>query len=153
MKKCKSLINIIWWIYIALLFLFVIIKFRGSISSLIDKVSFTEFGTNYNLVPLRSVGVQLKHVSEGWALMNLLGNIVPFVPFGFLLPLYYRKAKPFISTFIIGLLFILFVEGFQFITRLGSFDVDDIILNMVGIILGHVMIRIVSLLIDKREEK
>ncbi len=81
--------------------------------------------------------------------MNLLGNIVPFVPFGYLLPLYCRKAKPFVKTFIIGLLFILFVEGIQFLTHLGSFDVDDIIFNMVGIILGYVMIRIVLLLIDK----
>ncbi len=151
MKKNKTLIDIIWWIYIVLLFLIVVIKFRGSVSALVDKVSFTEFGTNYNLVPLRSVGEQLEHITESWSLMNLLGNIVPFVPFGFLLPLYYRKAKPFIKTFLIGLLFVFFVEVFQFFTRLGSFDIDDIILNMSSIILGYIMIRIVLQFVDKRK--
>ncbi len=139
MEKRNKLINIIWWIYIALLFLIVVIKFRGSVAILVEQASFTEFGTNCNLVPFRSILSQLRCISESWAIMNLLGNIVPFVPFGFLLPLNYEKAKPFAKTFIIGLVFIFLVEVFQFFTCLGSFDVDDIILNMIGIICGYVI--------------
>ena len=55
MKK-KLLIEIIWWIYLVLLFGIVIIKFRGSFSELFAKIESTPFGTNYNLIPFRSIG-------------------------------------------------------------------------------------------------
>ena len=84
--KRKLLIKVIWWIYFVLLFGIVIIKFRGSFSELLIKMESTPFGTNYNLIPFKSIGEQLSHFSEGWARFNLLGNIIPFVPFGFLLP-------------------------------------------------------------------
>lgn len=32
---------------------------------------------------------------------------------------------------------VLFIEIFQYMTRLGSFDIDDIILNMVGVLSGY----------------
>ena len=115
----------------------VIIKFRGSISELCVKMASTPFGTNYNLIPFRSIGEQLKHFTEGWARFNLLGNIIPFVPFGFLLPMIFEKTNSLIRVLIVGFSFILFVEVFQFFTRLESFDVDDIILNMFGIFIGY----------------
>ncbi|MDE7276526.1 MAG: VanZ family protein, partial [Lachnospiraceae bacterium] len=39
---------------------------------------------------------------------------------------------------------ILLIEIFQFFTNLGSFDVDDIILNMVGIVCGYLMFQIIN---------
>ena len=139
MKK-NLLIKIIWWIYIVLLFGVVIIKFRGSFSELFAKIESTPFGTNYNLIPFSSIGVQLNHFSEGWAIFNLLGNIIPFIPFGFLLPMISHKATSLVNALFIGFWFILFVEIFQFFTRLGSFDVDDIILNLFGIFIGYLII-------------
>ena len=131
--KRKLLIKVIWWIYFVLLFGIVIIKFRGSFSELLIKMESTPFGTNYNLIPFKSIGEQLSHFSEGWARFNLLGNIIPFVPFGFLLPVVSEKINSFIKILFAGFGFLLFVEVFQFFTRLGSFDVDDIFLNMLGI--------------------
>ena len=64
-----------------------------------------------------------------WALKNLLGNLLPFIPFGFLLPIAYPRIKAFFK--------VLFIEIFQYMTRLGSFDIDDIILNMVGVLSGY----------------
>ena len=86
MKK-TLLIKIIWWIYLVLLFGIVIVKFTGSFSKLFAKIESTPRGTNYNVIPFSSIGEQLNHFSEGWARFNLLGNIIPFVPFGFLLPI------------------------------------------------------------------
>ena len=139
MKK-KWLIKVIWWIYFVLLFGIVIIKFRGSFSELFAKIESTPFGTNYNLIPFNSIGEQLNHFSEGWARFNLLGNIIPFVPFGFLLPVISENANSLRRVFTAGLGFVLFVEIFQFFTRLGSFDVDDVILNMSGILIGYLLI-------------
>ena len=138
--KRKLLIKVIWWIYFVLLFGIVIIKFRGSFSELLIKMESTTFGTNYNLIPFKSIGEQLSHFSEGWARFNLLGNIIPFVPFGFLLPVVSEKINSFIKILFAGFGFLLFVEVFQFFTRLGSFDVDDIFLNMLGIFIGYLLI-------------
>lgn len=138
--KRKLLIKVIWWIYFVLLFGIVIIKFRGSFSELLIKMESTPFGTNYNLIPFKSIGEQLSHFSEGWARFNLLGNIIPFVPFGFLLPVASEKINSFIKILFAGFGFLLFVEVFQFFTRLGSFDVDDIFLNMLGIFIGYLLI-------------
>lgn len=149
MKNRKMFLRTIWWVYILLLFVVVVIKFRGSVSALADKICSTEFGTNYNLVPFKTIDTQLEHISEGWAVINVLGNIIPFVPFGFLLPTYFKKAKTFKKVFAVGFLFIVFAEAFQFITRLGSFDVDDIILNMVGIIFGYILLRVLQLVLRK----
>ena len=138
--KRKLLIKVIWWIYFVLLFGIVIIKFRGSFSELLIKMESTPFGTNYNLIPFKSIGEQLSHFSEGCARFNLLGNIIPFVPFGFLLPVVSEKINSFIKILFAGFGFLLFVEVFQFFTRLGSFDVDDIFLNMLGIFIGYLLI-------------
>lgn len=142
MKKYSSFLKKIWYLYLALLFVFVVIKFNGSFTRLADKIFSTPFGTNYNLVPFRTIGVQIEHISEGWARINLLGNMMPFAPFGFMLPLVYPRLKSFIKVFISGLVFILLIELFQFVTRLGSFDADDIILNMAGVCIGYLGMKV-----------
>lgn len=149
MKK-KLLMNIIWWIYFALLFGIVIIKFRGSLSELFVKIESTPFGTNYNLIPFNSIGEQLSHFSEGWARFNLMGNVIPFIPFGVLVPMISEKANSFIRVLFIGMGFVLFVEVFQFFTRLGSFDVDDVILNMFGILTGYLIVWFGSIIRDRK---
>lgn len=132
-REKKLIIKVIWWVYILLLFGIVIIKFRGSVSELYIRMAATPFGTNYNLIPFKTIGEQLKNISEGWVRYNLLGNIIPFAPFGFLLPMSFEKVNSSVRVLFVGFTFILFAEIFQFFTRLGSFDADDIILNMIGI--------------------
>lgn len=144
MIKQNKIIKSIWWFYVVLLFLLAVVKFRGSVAELIDRVNSycMDGATNYNLVPFRSIQNQVEHILQGWALINLLGNIVPFIPFGFLLPISYRKINTFYKVFAVGFISIVFIELFQFMTKLGSFDVDDIILNVVGVTLGYFMIRV-----------
>lgn len=136
----STIIKIIWWTYIFLLFFIVIIKFRGSFEELFIKITTAPFGLNYNFVPFKSIGEQLQHFSKGWARLNLLGNIVPFLPFGFLLPITFTNAAALKKVLVLGLVFTVFVESFQFFTRLGSFDIDDIILNMLGILIGYLLL-------------
>ena len=42
-----------------------------------------------------------------------------------------------LKVFLVGMFAVLFIEIFQYMTRLGSFDIDDIILNMVGVLSGY----------------
>ncbi len=146
MRKQGKILKILWWVYIALLFVFVVVKFKGSFYELSNRInSYSMQGSiNYNFIPFRNISTQFKYITQWWALKNLLGNIIPFIPFGFLLPIAYKKFSSTISVFFTGLASILLIEIFQFFTKLGSFDVDDIILNMIGIVCGYLMFLVVG---------
>ena len=129
----------IWWAYIILLFAIVVVKFKGSFAELRDRITLysSQEAVIFNLIPFRNIGVQISHITQWWALKNLLGNLLPFIPFGFLLPIAYPRIKAFFKVFLVGMFAVLFIEIFQYMTRLGSFDIDDIILNMVGVLSGY----------------
>ena len=139
MKKTTMIQKFIWWTYLILLFAVIGIKFNGSFTELRDKMVSTSFGTNYNIVPFKTISLHIRYYSRGWARLNLWGNLIPFVPYGFLLPIVNPKRNRFANVFLCGLVFVLFIEVFQFFTRLGTFDIDDVMLNMVGICFGYLL--------------
>ena len=62
------------------------------------------------------------------------GNFAGFIPFGILIPVLYRcKFFKFISLFFLS---ILVIETVQMLTFLGSFDIDDAIVNTLGASVG-----------------
>lgn len=75
-------------------------------------------------------------------LVNVVGNVVCFIPFGILLPLNVRRLDRFVSVMMITFIFSLLIESVQLITRTGSFDVDDILLNTFGGIIGYIIYRL-----------
>ena len=81
----------------------------------------------------------IRYLDRPYAQANLFGNILPFIPFGFLLPKAFKSCASFFKVFFLGLLSIVFIELFQLFSKLGSFDVDDIILNMISIIIGYII--------------
>jgi len=68
-------------------------------------------------------------------IINVLGNIVMFTPFGFL-GILFPKLNDFKLLIINFVSAIIIVESLQYFTRLGVFDVDDIILNTIGVAIG-----------------
>lgn len=153
MVKHRITLKIIWWIYIIVLFLLVVIKFHGSTSAIINRIESNSLpgAINYNLIPFHSISVQLAYISQGWARYNLLGNIVPFMPFGFLLPIVFDKMNTFWKVIGVGLAVDLCIEVFQYITKTGSFDVDDIILNITGIALGYLLIKFTRIIFVREQ--
>lgn len=90
-----------------------------------------------NLIPFKTLmlyinGYANEYVDFTIVLTNLLGNVIAFMPFGFFLPMFFRKCvKP--LTFLSSIsLIVLGVEICQLIFMCGSFDVDDFILNVAG---------------------
>ncbi|MFG6384156.1 MAG: VanZ family protein [Lachnospiraceae bacterium] len=69
-------------------------------------------------------------------LLNLFGNIVAFFPFGFFLPILYPKCRSFLYTVFFSFEFSLLVETIQLVSKVGSFDVDDMLLNTIGGAIG-----------------
>lgn len=70
------------------------------------------------------------------AVVNLAGNVVMFVPLGFLTPCIWRRVGKFGWHLLAMTLTIAAIELLQLVTLLGSCDVDDLILNLVGTTLG-----------------
>lgn len=67
-----------------------------------------------------------------------LGNLLLFAPFGLLLPLCFpRTCGKYGRGLLCFVLGITFVELLQMLTRLGSFDVQDILVNSMGFSLGY----------------
>ncbi|ARF13988.1 VanZ family protein [Sporosarcina ureae] len=133
--------KIIFGIYIVLVINFVVVKFNGNIYNTINTVQMNimrsaEGGSNYNLIPFQTVSIYLADLSFGVALVNIVGNIIPFIPMGFLIPLAFRSQRRMIKTMFTCFLLIVSIESIQFFAYLGSFDVDDIILNMISCFLG-----------------
>ncbi|MEC5235845.1 VanZ family protein [Bacillus mycoides] len=93
-----------------------------------------------NLVPFRST---IRYLTEfdsynlDIVLMNTLGNIIIFIPFGFLLPLLFKQINNVKMASKIFIKFILLIESLQLLTFTGVFDIDDIILNMLGALIGY----------------
>ncbi|GJM72897.1 hypothetical protein HMSSN036_51130 [Paenibacillus macerans] len=90
----------------------------------------------YNLKPFSTIRLYLHSYDfmSGIWLVNLVGNIGVFVPFGILLPLVFRgNQRRSWAVFIIG---VFVLESLQLLLKRGSFDVDDFILNTLGFGLG-----------------
>ena len=69
---------------------------------------------------------------------NLAGNILIFVPYGFFISVASRE-RGFFRTLFFSMGLSLCVEIIQLFTRVGSFDVDDILLNTIGGVLGYII--------------
>lgn len=92
-------------------------------------------GEKINLVPFRTIGGFFRHFRTEAFLINIIGNIVMFVPWGFGTVLLWKKAQKGAAVVCNALALPLFIETAQlFIGR--SVDVDDVILNFAGACLG-----------------
>ena len=99
-----------------------------------------EMGYRYNLKPFLEIRRGLENIDKvgyRYVIVNIAGNIAAFMPFGFLLPLITERrvhtGHAFADTFLLSLC----AETIQLISRTGAFDVDDLILNTVGGVLGY----------------
>lgn len=73
-------------------------------------------------------------------LINIVGNIVCFMPFGFILPIISRLGEKWFNTLLLSFLLTLSIETIQLVFRVGSFDVDDMFLNTVGGAAGYIIV-------------
>lgn len=110
---------------------------------------------NANLKPFHTVGsywhilANRAYYVEKWesasiyfyharfAFVNLAGNVIMFVPLGYLIPAVWKKCRGFFRCLLTAAGMILVVEVSQLLTLRGRCDIDDLILNMIGVILGY----------------
>lgn len=68
---------------------------------------------------------------------NLFGNVLIFIPCGILLPNAYPKCKKWWRVFYCAIGWVACIELFQLFSAFGAFDVDDIFLNVLGVMMGY----------------
>lgn len=95
-----------------------------------------------NIVRIKPVVSTLWFIHETVSWFDIFkivaGNVVMFIPFGFL-DWVFPQLKDLKSLIITFVSVIVIVEALQYFTRLGVFDIDDIILNTFGVYLGFLM--------------
>lgn len=106
------------------------------------RVAEAERSFRYNLKPfveIRRFWVYRYQLGLGALLTNLFGNVIGFIPYGYILPVVTRHMRSGFLIILSGFCLSLTVEIIQLITKVGSFDVDDLILNTLGAALGYLL--------------
>lgn len=131
-ESFRGLEILLFTVYLAVLFYFLF--FAENMGR-----TFTERDYHYNLLPLKEIKRfwNYRQTLGLWSVgLNLVGNVVAFIPFGMFLPRLFVKCRKFLLTMLFCFEFSLCVETIQLIGKVGSFDVDDILLNTLGGVLG-----------------
>lgn len=141
MKKKSLIINTLFILYIALMLWLLFGQRMGR--ELNDSYSEVLL-SNINLIPFATVKLFLNAIQGSLSdytvkhsLINLIGNVVMFIPLGYFIPSVSKKNSSFRKCISLCALIILIVEIVQLFTLLGSCDIDDFILNIAGIIIGY----------------
>ncbi len=138
----KKISPYLFVVYIVLLILILVFKisqpemFEGIIYRLKtgERVTFDEPN---NIIPFKVIGEYLSnaHTYNDWFTKNLLGNIIVFIPIGFLTPLFLKKNRMW-HIAIVGIVVSVFIEILQSLLEVGRADIDDVILNTIGLLIG-----------------
>ena len=103
-----------------------------------------------NLVPLRTIRLYWRLLAHPraslvrLAVINLAGNIVMFIPLGYLLRAVFPVLRKAWRTLLASAGIIIAIELCQMVTLLGTCDVDDLILNLLGAALGCGLYRLAA---------
>lgn len=98
----------------------------------------------YNLEPFKEIKRFWKYILDNDSLgriarLNIIGNVVAFIPFGIFLPVLSHRRIKLIATTLYSFSLSLAIELTQLITMVGSCDVDDLILNCLGGLTGYII--------------
>lgn len=139
--KNKTLQKFIFFFY--LLVLIKIVIFKYPLSTYLDIISqwspemFWQGIEHSNFTLFKTIRMYITYWGRINSFENLVGNIVIFVPFGLLYPWAYEKGRGLWRVCLAAFAVILGLELTQMWTNFGAFDVDDILLNFVGTLLGY----------------
>lgn len=132
MGKKKFWYSVLFALYLAILiyFLFFAEGFRET-SEGIYRYSFRPFHEIMRYIKYwRTIGLARVFI-------NLAGNVIAFMPFGFFLPHLSKRKLSFWTVTLFSLEFSFAVEVLQLFLKVGCCDVDDLMLNTLGGMLGY----------------
>lgn len=107
------------------------------------------YGKSFNLVFFDSIKLMFQSGNPWLIAKNVLGNVCLFMPFGFFLPLVYRKLRTFKTCLLLSFFMSFSIEASQYLFANRIFDIDDILLNTVGGILGWILFKNLYFIVDR----
>lgn len=131
----EELLSLIFVIYILMFF------------QIVTSQDVISYGNNF--IPFK----ELTRYKLGSSLFfrNIIGNILLFMPYGFFSSYYLRLEKK-RSAFLLVLIVSLSIECVQLVIG-RCFDVDDILLNLIGGMIGYFIYKILEMLTDKMSKR
>ena len=108
-------------------------RVNGIVQPLIYDAS-TAFPFRVNLIPFVNL---FDYDSRRDLLLNVIGNTAMFIPSGIVLPIIYKKLNCFWKVVAAGAMISLCIEIIQLPFSVRASDVDDLILNTLGVVIGY----------------
>lgn len=81
---------------------------------------------------------------------QIIGNILVFVPWGIFVPNFIRREHRFLWTVGSACVLSVIIEGIQLMFRCGLCELDDVMNNTIGAVIGYGVCKIVSVYIGKK---
>lgn len=137
-RLITNILKVVFIIYIAILTYFLFFSERyGRDAGLSEyRYNLTLFEELKRFITYREqIGV------EGF-IVNIFGNILGFTPFGILLPIISPDNRKLIKIALLTLQFSFTIELLQLVFKVGIFDVDDLLMNTLGGIIGYFIFKI-----------
>ena len=147
-KPLKVSLWVFFILYLILLITLVVFDyFRGLSFIFISKYANLYLKDSVNIVPLATIMGYVKaffNNSANFSIIayNLVGNVVCLTPLAFFLPKLFKKQNKFITFLITTMGVALSIECLQLLTMSGTFDIDDIILNVLGACIAYLVLNI-----------
>ncbi|WP_413304240.1 VanZ family protein [Bacillus sp. 1P10SD] len=149
-------LTIILCLYLAVLTKLILFKYIP-LTEIIHHFNFTYNEYHWrsnNFVPFKTIifYLYIADVNLIIRIENLAGNVVGFIPLGFILPLLLKKFQRLSAVMAASFCLSLSYEILQLLFEFGSFDVDDLILNTLGGMLGYIPSKLFIYFLRKRKK-
>ena len=143
-KKMRRLLKILFYLsFIVYLIALINILFVGTRGfGFAQELTLIEYiRTRSNIVPFKTIMSYIDAFHYGTMnrdvpIKNLIGNFILFLPMSIYLPIIFNRLNSFKKCIITILSILFLVEVTQLVFKLGAFDIDDLILNLLGVLLG-----------------
>lgn len=138
--KTDSILKRRLWLVMLAAYFFVLLYFTVFAESMGRSAGSSEPG--YNLVLFTEISrfwTYRKQLGMWACFLNIFGNILAFMPWGYMFPEVSRSRRGFVEAMTAGFMLSFIIECTQFVFAVGSFDVDDLLLNTTGASLGYML--------------
>lgn len=154
--KTGRILRVVFFFYILFVIKVIIFKYPWEQMKMIvdtwEKGVVLEGLDTANFTVGKTIRMYIRYWDRLNSFENLIGNVVVFLPFGFLLPCIHRPSRRGWLLLAETFLFVTGIEVFQLFSALGAFDVDDIILNCAGSFIGYLIFGAVYMLFYLRKQ-
>ncbi|MBQ8848958.1 MAG: VanZ family protein [Clostridia bacterium] len=135
---------ILWALFViyCVILIYILFLSRGSLAHYSYDRYFRQFT---NFIPFKTIVEYIQRYRDGFqnlSVTNLLGNFVLFLPMSMALPCLFKKLDRFWKVTLCILGMVVLVEAAQGLLRVGSIDIDDVIFNVCGAMIGYGIIKI-----------